>query len=93
MEYEPACDDDVWKHMAIIVCLQTMLDDVVEKKKGPRRGGSKPGRQKSQPRQRLEGHTMLYNNYICVSATHANIFCRYYRMCKELFISSWRERV
>jgi hypothetical protein len=50
-----------------------MLDDAAEKKKGPRSGGSKPGRKKSKPRQRLEGHTMLNNDYFSDSATHADI--------------------
>jgi hypothetical protein len=63
-----------------------MLDDAAEKKKGPRRGGSKPGRKKSKPRQRLEGHTMLYNDYFSDSATHADNFRWRYRMITELLM-------
>jgi hypothetical protein len=36
-----------------------MLDDAEKRKKGLRRGGSKPGRKKSKPWQRLKGLTML----------------------------------
>jgi hypothetical protein len=86
MEDEAACDDNVREHLAIIVCLQKMLDDAAEKKKGPQRGGSKPGRKKSKPQQRLEGHTILYNDYFSDSATHANNFRQHYRMSKELFM-------
>jgi hypothetical protein len=57
-----------------------MLDDAEEKKKRPRRGCSRPGRKKSKSRQRLEGHTMLYNNNFSDSATHAENIQRCYRM-------------
>jgi hypothetical protein len=64
-----------------------MLDDAEEKKKKrPRRGGSKLGRRKSKPRQRLEGHTMLYNDYFSDTATHADNFRRLYWMSKDLFM-------
>jgi hypothetical protein len=53
-----------------------MLDDVEEKKKRPCRGGSRLGRKNSKPKQRLEGHTMLYNDYFSNSATHADNFGR-----------------
>jgi hypothetical protein len=62
-----------------------MLDDAEEKKR-TRHGGSRPGRKKSKPRQRLEGLTMLYNDYFSDSATHADNFRRRYRMSKELFM-------
>jgi hypothetical protein len=63
-----------------------MLDDVEEKKKRPCRGGSRPGRKNLKPKQRLEGHTMLYNDYFSDSATQADNFWRRYRMIKELFM-------
>jgi hypothetical protein len=63
-----------------------MLNGAVEKKKGPHCGGSKPGRKKSKPRQRLEGHTMLYNDYFSDSSTHADNFRMRYRMSKEMFM-------
>jgi hypothetical protein len=37
-------------------------------------------------RQRLEGYTMLYNDYFSDSATHADNFWRRLRMSKELFM-------
>jgi hypothetical protein len=73
MEDKAACNDDVREHLAIIACLKKMLDNAAEKKKkkGPIHGGSNPGRKKSKSRQRLEGHTMLYNGYFSNSATRA----------------------
>jgi hypothetical protein len=59
MDEEATCDDDVREHLAVIACLQIILDDVEEKKKRPCHGGSMPGRKKSKPRERLKGHTML----------------------------------
>jgi hypothetical protein len=69
MDDEVACDDNVWEHLEIIDCLQIMLNDATERKKGPLHGGSKLVRKKSKPHQRLEGHTMLYNDYFADSAT------------------------
>jgi hypothetical protein len=53
----------------------------------PRRGGSRPGRKKSKPRQKMEGHTMLHNDYFADDATHADNFRRRYRMSKDLFMN------
>jgi hypothetical protein len=53
-----------------------MFDADAEKSKRPRHGGSKAGRKKSKPRQRMEGHTMLHNDYFADEATHAYNFRR-----------------
>jgi hypothetical protein len=50
-----------------------MLDDTEQRNKGPFRGDSKPARKNSKPRQRLEGYTMLYNEYLVDEATQAGI--------------------
>ncbi|KAK1693853.1 hypothetical protein QYE76_010550 [Lolium multiflorum] len=63
-----------------------MLDAEAEKRKRPRRGGSRPGRRKSKPRQRMEGHAMLHNDYFADGATHADNF-RAGRMSKGLFMN------
>jgi hypothetical protein len=73
MDDEAACNDDIREHLAITACLQKILDDAEEKKKRPRCGCSRPGRKKSKPRQRLEGHTMLYNKLLRLCNT-----CRKY---------------
>jgi hypothetical protein len=87
MDDEASCDDNVREHLAIIACLQKMLDNTAEKNKGPHRGGSKTGRKKSKSWQRLEGHTMLYNDYFFDSVTHADNFWGCYRMSKELLMT------
>jgi predicted transposase YbfD/YdcC len=43
---EQAFDDDIREHLLIITSLQDMIDAEAEKRKRPRRGGSKPGRKK-----------------------------------------------
>jgi hypothetical protein len=53
LEDEQAFDDDLREHLLIIASLQDMLDAEAEKRKRPRRGGSRPGRRKSKPRQRM----------------------------------------
>ena len=84
LEDERDFDDDLREHLAIIACLQKMLDDDTEKKKSPQRGGSKPGRKKSKPRQRLEGHIMLFNDYFAENASQAdNSRLRYGTKCRE----------
>ncbi|XP_071683332.1 uncharacterized protein [Lolium perenne] len=87
LEDEQAFDDDLREHLLIIASLQDMLDAEVEKRKRPRRGGSRPGRRKSKPRQRMEGHAMLQNDYFADGATHADNFRRRYRMSKGLFMN------
>ena len=67
LEDEQAFDDDLREHLLIIASLQDMLDAEAEKRKRPRRGGSRRGRRKSKPRQRMEGHTMLHNDYFAVT--------------------------
>ncbi|KAK1685163.1 hypothetical protein QYE76_046011 [Lolium multiflorum] len=47
LEDEQAFDDDLREHLLIIASLQDMLDAEAEKRKRPRRGGSRPGRRKS----------------------------------------------
>jgi hypothetical protein len=64
-----------------------MLDADVEKRKRPHRGGSKAGRKKSKPQQRMEGHTMLHNDYFADDATHTDNFGHRYRMSKGLFMN------
>jgi hypothetical protein len=54
--------------------------------KGQCRGGSKPRRKKSKPHQRLEGHTMLYNDYFADEATQADNFWKRYWMGKDVFM-------
>ncbi|XP_071678372.1 uncharacterized protein [Lolium perenne] len=76
LEDEQAFDDDVREHLLIIASLQDMLDAEAEKRKRPRRGGSRPGRRKSKPRQRMEGHAMLHNDYFADDATQADNFRR-----------------
>ncbi|XP_071679318.1 uncharacterized protein [Lolium perenne] len=87
LEDEQAFDDDLREHLLIIASLQGMLDAEAEKRKRPRRGGSRPGRRKSKPRQRMEGHAMLQNDYFADGATHADNFRRRYRMSKGLFMN------
>jgi hypothetical protein len=87
LEDEQAFDDDMRKHLLIIASLQDMVDAEAEKRKRPRRGGSRPGRRKSKPRQRMEGHAMLHNDYFADGATHADNFRRRYRMSKGLFMN------
>nr|XP_051196070.1 uncharacterized protein LOC127309140 [Lolium perenne] len=87
LEDEQAFDDDLREHLLIIASLQDMLDAEAEKRKRPRRGGSRPGRRKSKPRQRMEGHAMLHNDYFADGATHADNFRRRYRMSKGLFMN------
>ncbi|XP_071677011.1 uncharacterized protein [Lolium perenne] len=87
LEDEQAFDDDLREHLLIIASLQDMLDAEAEKRKRPRRGGSRPGRRKSKPRQRMEGHAMLHNDYFADDATHADNFRRRYRMSKGLFMN------
>ncbi|XP_071681422.1 uncharacterized protein [Lolium perenne] len=87
LEDEQAFDDDLREHLLIIASLQDMLDAEAEKRKRPRRGGSRPGRRKSKPRQRMEGHAMLQNDYFADGATHADNFRRRYRMSKGLFMN------
>ena len=74
LEDEQAFDDDLLEHLLIIASLQDMLDAEAEKRKRPRRGGSRPGTKKSKPRQRMEGHTMLHNDYFAEDATQADNF-------------------
>ncbi|XP_071678388.1 uncharacterized protein [Lolium perenne] len=87
LEDEQAFDDDLREHLLIIASLQGMLDAEAEKRKRPRRGGSRPGRRKSKPRQRMEGHAMLQNDYFADGATYADNFRRRYRMSKGLFMN------
>jgi hypothetical protein len=57
-----------------------MLDAETEKRRRPRHGRSRSGRRKSKPRQRMEGHVMLHNDYFADDATYADNFrCRYSR--------------
>jgi hypothetical protein len=58
-----------------------------EQNKGPQRGGSKLGRNKSKPRHRMEGHTMFYTGYFFVDATQAENFWRRYSMSLDVFMS------
>ncbi|KAK1697729.1 hypothetical protein QYE76_014426 [Lolium multiflorum] len=46
LEDEQAFDDDLREHLLIIASLQDMLDAEAQKRKRPRRGGSRPGRKK-----------------------------------------------
>ncbi|XP_071677230.1 uncharacterized protein [Lolium perenne] len=92
LEDEQAFDDDLREHLLIIASLQGMLDAEAEKRKRPRRGGSRPGRRKSKPRQRMEGHAMLQNDYFADGATHAANFPRQYRIIKCLFMNILHER-
>ncbi|KAK1665945.1 hypothetical protein QYE76_054104 [Lolium multiflorum] len=87
LEDEQAFDDDLREHLLIIASLQDMVDAEAEKRKRPRRGGSRRGRRKSKPRQRMEGHTMLHNDYFADGATHEDNFRRRYRMSKGLFMN------
>ena len=87
LEGDQAFDDEIWEHLSIIASLQNMLDAEAEKWKRPRRGGSRLGRKKSKSRQRMEGHTMLHNDYFADDATRTNNFWRRYRMSKGLFMN------
>jgi hypothetical protein len=62
------------------------LDDVEERKKSPRHGGSGLGRKKSKPQQGLEGHSILYNDYFFNTPRDADKFWLLYGMSKELFM-------
>ncbi|KAK1631763.1 hypothetical protein QYE76_006078, partial [Lolium multiflorum] len=87
LEDEQAFDDDLREHLLIIASLQDMVDAEAEKRKRSCHGGSRPGRRKSKPRQRMEGHVMLHNDYFADDATHADNFRRRYRMSKGLFMN------
>jgi hypothetical protein len=50
MQDEEDFDADDQEHLSITGWLQEKLDDVEQRKKGPRGGGSKPERKKSKPR-------------------------------------------
>jgi hypothetical protein len=56
-------------------------------RRGHAGGGSKSGRKKSKPQQRMEGHTMLHNDYFADEATYADNFRRRYTMSKGLFMN------
>ncbi|KAK1680196.1 hypothetical protein QYE76_041044 [Lolium multiflorum] len=71
---------------AIIASLQDMVDAEAEKRKRPHRVGSRRGRRKSKPRHRMEGHTMLHNDYFADGATHVDNF-RPGRMSKGMFMN------
>jgi hypothetical protein len=87
LEDEQAFDNDLREYLLIIAFLQDMLDAEVEKRKRPRRGGSRSGRRKSKPRQGMEGHAMPHNDYFVDDATHADNFRCQYRMSKGLFMN------
>jgi hypothetical protein len=73
MDDEASYDDNIHENLAIITCHQKLIDDAEKKKK------KKPchvGRRESRHQQRLEGHTMLYNNYFSDTATHVYNFLR-----------------
>jgi hypothetical protein len=86
-EDEQASSDDIREHLLIIAFLQDIIDADAEKRKRPRLRGSKPGRKKSKRRQRMEGHTMLHNDYFADGATHVGNFWCQYRMSKGLFMN------
>jgi hypothetical protein len=57
--------------------LMALLKLQAEEDAAPILGGSSVGRKKSKPRQRLEGHVMLYNDYFADDPTYnAKDFCR-----------------
>ena len=58
LDEEAQTDFDDEEHLLILTCLAGLLDEAK-----PRRGGSKPGRRKSKPRQRYEGYCILYSDY------------------------------
>ena len=93
MEEESDIESEEEENMAILACLvQLQAEEAANAE--PKRGGSKPGRRKTKPRQRMVGHCMLYNNdFADVPAFTPKHFRRRFRMNRDLCFSDpkWRE--
>ena len=62
MEEEADIEAEEEENMAILACLlQLQAEEAAIAE--PKHGASKPGRMKTKPRQRMEGHCMLYIDY------------------------------
>ena len=69
LDEQADADADEEGHLLIIAALlQLQVDE--ENNANPKRGGSWPGRRKSKPRQRMEGHVMLYTDYFADVPTY-----------------------
>ena len=76
LDEEAQADIDDEEHLLVLACLAGLLD-----KAKPRRGGSKPGRRKSKPRQRYEGYCILYSDYFAEHPTQDEaVFRRRFRI-------------
>ena len=70
---------------AILTCL-LRLQAIEEANAAPKQGGSAFGRRKSKPRQRMEGHCMLANDYFAdVPVATGRDFRHRFRMNRGLF--------
>ncbi|KAK1682151.1 hypothetical protein QYE76_042999 [Lolium multiflorum] len=78
--------DDLREHLLIIASLQDMLDVEAEKRKRPRRGGSRPGRRKSKPGRGWRGMPCCTTTTLQTVQHMKTIFGRY-RMSKGLFMN------
>jgi hypothetical protein len=78
-------DDEMMVHKFMEEEADVIADDV-EEAAAPRHGGMKFGQKKSKPRQRMEGHAMLYTDYFTDETSYyAKNFRMRYRMHKEVF--------
>ena len=69
-----------------MLVLRSLVALLAEQAK-PRRGGSRPGRRKSKPRQRYEGYCILYSDYCADNPTQDEaVFRRRFRMKRKLFV-------
>ena len=65
LEEEAQTDVDDAEHLLVLRSLAALLAEQAK----PRRGGSRPGRRKSKPRQRYEGYCILYSDYFADNPT------------------------
>ena len=86
MEEETDIAVEEEENMAILVCLlQLQADEAANA--ASKRGGSNSVRKKTKPRQRMEGHCMLYTGYFAYwPAFTPKDFRRLFWMNKELFL-------
>ena len=90
MEEEADIEAEEEENMAILACLvQLQAEEAANAE--PKHGGSNPGRMKTKPRQRMEGHYMLYIDYFIdyfadVPAFTPKDFRWRFRMNMDLFL-------
>ena len=83
LEEEAQTDVEDAEHLLVLRSLAALLAEQAK----PRRGGSRPGRRKSKPRQRYEGYCILYSDYFADNPTQDEaVFRRRFRMKRKLFV-------